>query len=81
MRLTPEKIASLSEFYEGKGNVRFINDKFRAQDESHKWPINGTFNVTERAIRSLRDHKVGLRGLEYALALDAKISEIVNKQV
>jgi hypothetical protein len=59
-----------------------INQAFRAQDDSHKWPINGRFNVTERAIRAARrfERESGcmMTGLEYALFLDAEISRIVN---
>lgn len=61
------------------GSVRVINAYFRANDESHKWPICNKFDATERAIRRLR--KTGMYsngGLEYFLALDAEISSIVN---
>jgi hypothetical protein len=34
---------------------RKVNASFRAKDDSHLWPICGAFNVTERAIRRLRD--------------------------
>jgi hypothetical protein len=33
------------------GQRRIINKLFRRQDESDKWPIQGRFNVTDRAIR------------------------------
>jgi hypothetical protein len=59
--------------------VRRINAFFRANDESHKWPINSRFSVTERAIRRLR--KTGLYrygGLDYWYALDRECSLIVN---
>lgn len=63
---------------------RTINKWFREQDESGKWPICGRFNATERAIRIVRKFaRVGgydLQGLEYALALEAEISRIVNKE-
>lgn len=61
------------------GTIRQINAYYRAQDTSHKWPINSKFNVTERAIRRLR--KTGMYafgGLEYFLALENEISNIVN---
>lgn len=64
------------------GTVRTINAYFRANDESHKWPICNKFDATERAIRRLR--KTGIYahgGLEYFLALDAEISRIVNSAV
>jgi hypothetical protein len=64
------------------GSTRTINAYFRANDESHKWPICGKFNVTERAIRRLRKQRVytGGRG-EYFLALDREISRVVNSAV
>ena len=62
------------------GSIRVINAYFRANDESHKWPICNKFDATERAIRRLR--KMGGNppngGLEYFLALDSEISRIVN---
>jgi hypothetical protein len=61
--------------------VRETNARFRAQDESHLFPIRGRFNVTERAIRRLR--KLQVEGLvidNYAAALDAEISRIVNDE-
>ena len=36
---------------------REIRKKFRAQDESHLWPVCGRFNVTERAIRKVREQE------------------------
>ena len=62
------------------GSKRAINAYFRANDTSHKWPICGSFNITERAIRRLYKldfYKNG--GPEYFNALDAEISLIVNK--
>lgn len=63
-------------------SIRKINALFRADDDSNKWPICGRFNATERAIRKLRTlRREGLEvcpGLEYYLALDNLISEIVN---
>lgn len=63
-------------------SVREINKYFREHDESHKWPICGRFNATERAIRKLRKLRHdGLDvnpGLEYFLSLDRIIGEIVN---
>ena len=64
------------------GTVRQINAYFRANDESHKWPICNKFDVTERAIRRLR--KTGMYphgGMEYFAAMDAEISTIVNGAV
>lgn len=63
-------------------SVREINRYFRKNDESHKWPICGRFNATERAIRKLRKlRRDGLDvspGLEYYLSLERLIGEIVN---
>lgn len=63
-------------------SVREINRYFREHDESHKWPICGRFNATERAIRKLRKLRHdGLDvspGLEYYLSLERLIGEIVN---
>jgi len=83
--LTPEKIAQNAEKYEGRANITAINRAFRAQDESHLYPIRGRFNATDRAIKRLqRYQRDGLclnPGLEYALALDAEIGRIVNAAI
>jgi len=63
------------------GTTRRINAYFRANDESHKWPICNKFNATERAIRRLRKLKHYAGGLEYFYALDSEISQIVNAEV
>lgn len=63
------------------GTIRQINAYFRANDESHKWPINNKFDVTERAIRRLRKTGMYSGGLEYFYALDAEISKIVNSEI
>lgn len=80
--LTPEQIAEIAnKRSKAGGNITIINNLFREQDESHLWPINGRFNVTERAIRRARDirRETGpIFGLEYALLVDSIISEIVN---
>ena len=79
---TPYQIAERAERYEGRANIAAINRLFRRQDESHLWPINGRFDATERAIRRLRrlarEGACIEPGLEYALALDAELSDIVN---
>ena len=79
---TPYQIAERAERYEGRANIAAINRLFRRQDESHLWPINGRFDATERAIRRLRrlarEGACIEPGLEYALALDAENSTIVN---
>lgn len=60
------------------GSTRTINAYFRANDESHKWPICNKFDATERAIRRLRKTGMYNGGLEYFMALDSEISKIVN---
>ena len=75
------EIADEAAKYKGRANIAAINRQFREQDTSHKWPIQGMFNATERAIRRLRRtyrHEEPIYGLAYALALDAEISRIVN---
>jgi hypothetical protein len=63
-------------------SIRQINAYFRENDDSNKWPICGRFDLTERAIRKLRlQRRQGLcvnPGLEYYLALENMIGEIVN---
>lgn len=62
--------------------IRQINKLFRQHDTSTLWPICGQFNATERAIRRLRRTGYAyMDNLEYALALDAEISRIVNVEV
>jgi hypothetical protein len=63
------------------GTIRVINAYFRANDESHKWPINNKFNATERAIRRLRKTGLFHGGLEYFLALEDEISCVVNEVI
>ena len=65
-------------------SIREINRHFRNEDESDKFPICGKFNVTERAIRKLREYRrqgmVINEGLEYYLALEDEIGRIVNDE-
>ena len=61
--------------------TRQINKYFRSIDESHLWPICNKFDATERAIRRLRKTGHFNGGLEYFLALDSEISDIVNSQI
>ena len=65
-------------------SIREINRHFRNEDESDKWPICGKFNVTERAIRKVREYRrqgmIINEGLEYYLALEAEICNIVNDE-
>ena len=82
--LTPYQIAEQTDHLDGTENIAAINKLFRSQDDSHLWPINGAFNATERAIRRVRRAmSEGLDiagGLEYALAVESEISDIVNSQ-
>ena len=64
-------------------SIRQINQLFRKHDESHKWPICGRFNATERAIRRVRSVmrcNGATGGFEYALLLDEVIGKIVNEE-
>lgn len=89
---SPEKIDKVCADLTGKAYITAVNKEFLKQDESHKWPINRNanffqkykFNVTKRAIgrvQKIRKHGCGPDdGLEYCLAIDAEISEIVNNE-
>lgn len=82
--LTAEQIAERTEGKDGVANIRAINALYRAQDDSHLWPINGRFNATNRALRrvgELRREQGGIYGLEYCYAIEAEISTIVNGEV
>jgi hypothetical protein len=83
MRKTPEQIAALAESCSTPlASVRLINRLYRAQDESHLWPIRGRFNATERAIRRIRQHGcVDDWGPGYVRALEAELSDIVNSEI
>ena len=63
-------------------SIRGINKLMRDRDDSHLYPICGHFNATDRAIRWFSRVYFPANGpcsnLEYALGLDAKISEYVN---
>jgi spore germination protein YaaH len=78
---TPEGIAEKTDHLDGISNIKAINKIFRVQDESHLYPINRRFNVTERAIRKarkLQKNNGAVYGLEYCYLLDTLISEIIN---
>jgi len=75
--LTAEQIAKQTDNKNGISNIRAINKIYRAQDESHLWPIRGRFSATERAIRKARKFKI-LGGLEYCYTLENIIGNIVN---
>lgn len=80
-----DSIVERAERYTGRANRAAINRAFRAADESHLWPVRGRFNATERAIRRvqhfMREGGYDLTGLEYALALDAELSRVVNEAI
>ena len=79
--LTVEQIADMTDCKDGIANIRAINKLYRQQDNSHLYPVNNAFNVTERAIRRIRRFGYGATGLEYCYAVDDEISTIVNKEV
>ena len=73
--MTNEELSSMS--------VRQINKYLREVDESNKFPINGRFNVTERAIRKVQKLKKEMEihdGLEYYLAVTSEIRLMVNDE-
>ena len=80
-----ERIVERADRYNGRANRAAINRAFRAADESHLWPIRNRFDATERAIRAVRRYMreggYDLTGLEYALALDAELTRIVNAEL
>ena len=69
----------------GEMSIRQINALFRKNDESHLFPIYGKYNATERAIRRIRrKRREGLEvhaGLEYYLAMENELFDIVNKEI
>jgi len=79
MILTAEQIADMTDDKDGIANIRAINRLYRAQDDSNLYPINGRFNVTERAIRRIRRQGMALYGLEYCYALEGELSTIINR--
>jgi hypothetical protein len=64
----------------GPKSLRLLNAVARAYDDSSLWPIYGRYSATERAIARLRRQGLDLSALEYAYALDAEISRIVNEE-
>jgi uncharacterized protein (DUF1684 family) len=62
--------------------IREVNKRLRKQDTSTAWPINGRFNVTERAIRRVRRlRQAGLAFYDmyqYWRAVDDERKVIVN---
>jgi len=82
---TAEQIAEETDNLPESANIKAINKRYRAQDDSHKWPINGRFNATDRAIRQARkfqeDTGQALYGLEYCYLLEELMSKIVNETI
>ena len=79
--LTAEQIAQQTENLVGLAERREINKLFRLQDESTLYPVLGRFDVTERAIQRVRRYEQSngaLAGLEYCLALQDEIGDLVN---
>ena len=62
-------------------NTRQINAYYRSVDESHLWPVCNRFDATERAIKRLQKTGLYNGGLEYFMALDSEIGQIVNSQI
>ena len=73
---------NINEIVEKYKTRRTINKYYRSIDESYKWPINGHFNVTNRAIKQIK--KLEQEGLilddlySYAATIENIMSEIVN---
>ena len=79
-----EEFVKIAERRTGKENITFINKLFLIFDESHKYPINGKFNATQRAIyRVARIATIvgSCYGIEHATALNSEITDIVNSQI
>lgn len=83
--LTAEQIADATHDLNELAERRAICKLYRAQDESHLWPIRGRFNVTSRAMRRTADFEresgIALGGLEYCYAIESALSDIVNSEV
>ena len=78
---TAEAIAKRVEHKDGLAERRAINKDYRAQDESHLWPIRGRFNVTARAMRYVNKFERAngaIGGIEYCYVLEGEMSRIVN---
>ncbi len=75
-------LAEKVEHLNGRANTAAINGYFRFTDTSIKFPVNGRFDIAERAIRKVRafNRESGSisEGIEYIKQLDDQISEIVN---
>lgn len=70
--------------YPSTKEIRAVNKKFRAADDSSLWPIRGAFSVAERAINRVRRLQRLSGGCYYECvesykgALEQAASEIVN---
>lgn len=80
---TAEEIAKATNDCNGRSNIIMINKLYRKQDESHKWPVNGHFNLTERAINRACEFRktIPCYGLEYCYLLETIMSDIVNTEL
>lgn len=70
---------TMLEKYDGM-SIRQINKFYRSTDTSELWPVKGKFNATERAIRKVRKMQQhdNMVGLEYAMALEQVLCDIIN---
>lgn len=79
---TAEQIAEQAERFNGRANIAAINKAYRLQDQSHLWPINNKFNLTNRAIRKAAQicrQTAPSYGLEYCYLIESFINEYINK--
>lgn len=85
-RLTAEQIAAKTDHITNtKKNRAAIRKLYHAQDESHLWPVRSRFKLTTRAARRVSFFLIqgagyDLSGLEYCLALENEMSQIVNDE-
>lgn len=66
--------------------VQYVNNEYRLQDKSHLWPVRGEYNATNRAIERVRTWRSAedyakLSALEYCLAIDNAISDIIGSEM
>jgi len=62
-------------------NIAIVNKVMRWADDSHLWPVNNRFNVTERAIRKLRKDNPCDCPWSYWQTLEQECSRIVNSLI
>lgn len=82
--LTAEQIASqCDDKPTNRANRGAINKLYRKQDDSHLYPINNRFNVTDKAISRAqwfnREAGCDMAGLEYALFIEDMTGFIVSE--